>query len=166
MVFVARHNFTIRVGAKLTYRDFAIRSVLSACKLVAFNPNQTSETDRSLDIQSKAETDLISAFSEIFNNIVLHGGPIENDEPITINISVASKVVTLEIIEKGLVCSQEHFSPSSLPEYPEGGMGFHIIRSTLDSFEYKPGPPNRWLLSKRFGYKQSSQGTIDKETAD
>ena len=153
----------IRVGAKLTYRDFAIRAVLSACKTQETNPNQTSETDRSLDIESKAETDLISAFSEIFNNIVLHGGPNKNNHPITINISVTSKIVTLEILEHGLVCPQEKFKPSHLPEYPEGGMGFHIIRSTLDSFEYRPGPPHRWLLSKRFGSKPASQGTMAKD---
>ena len=99
-------------------------------------------------------TEVVSAFSEAFNNIVLHGydGVPQQDIEIRIvhrSVSETTRELSIELRDEGRV-----FDPGQyleLPdELPERGMGLFIIRSFMDEMRYVAGPPNVLTLVKRW----------------
>jgi serine/threonine-protein kinase RsbW len=132
---------TLKVPGSIEYRDIAVRVVGGACKLIdARDPDQFA-------------TEVVSAFSEAFNNVILHGykGVPPGDIEITISHS-AEGVVPVEL-RLAMKDTGRVFDPGQyleLPEeMPERGMGLFIIRSFVDELLYQPGPPNVLTLIKR-----------------
>ncbi len=132
---------TLLVPGSIEYRDIAVRVVGGACKFVeAKDPDQFA-------------TEVVSAFSEAFNNIVLHGydGVPRRDIEIRIgyrSVDAQTRELSIELEDEGRV-----FDPGQyleLPdEMPERGMGLFIIRSFVDELRYVAGPPNVLTLVKR-----------------
>lgn len=132
---------TLLVPGSIEYRDIAVRVVGGACKFVeAEDPEQFA-------------TEVVSAFSEAFNNIVLHGyeGVPRRDIDLRIvarDLNDETQELSLEIRDEGRI-----FDPGQyleLPdEMPERGMGLFIIRSFMDELRYAAGPPNVLTLIKR-----------------
>jgi serine/threonine-protein kinase RsbW len=132
---------TLIVPGSIEYRDIAVRVVGGACKFAeAHDPEQFA-------------TEVVSAFSEAFNNIVLHGyagvppGDIEM-RIVARALDADTQELSLEIRDHGRI-----FDPGQyleLPdEMPERGMGLFIIRSFMDELRYVAGPPNVLTLVKR-----------------
>jgi len=101
---------------------------------------------------------VVSAFSEAFNNLALHGYKGASLGRIDIAIyphgedrrpDGAVGELVLEITDTG-----EAFDPAQyleLPdELPERGMGLFIIRSFMDEIRYVKGPPHTLTLVKRW----------------
>jgi serine/threonine-protein kinase RsbW len=133
----------LTVPGDIRYRDVAVRVVGGACKL-----------EDVADAEQFA-TEVVSAFSEAFNNLAIHGYKGSGEGTIEIAISTrdgdgaGAREMVLEIIDGGAV-----FDPAEyleLPEeMPERGMGLFIIRSFMDEIRYTSGPPNVLTLVKRF----------------
>jgi serine/threonine-protein kinase RsbW len=96
---------------------------------------------------------VLSAFSEAFNNLALHG---YRDMPRgTIDIEVRSEGSTAEgALYIRLADTGRVFDPSQYveppDELPERGMGLFIMRGFLDEMRYEAGPPNVLTLVKRW----------------
>lgn len=136
----------------LRHRALAVRLVAEACRLArAETTMETTHDEQSpgYDLRDPFDAETVSAFAEIYNNIVLHAYGRREGETIEISIHIGAGHLTIEIRDTGIT-----FDPSTVPEpdldsLPEGGMGLHIARAMLDEMAYEPGPPNLWRLTKR-----------------
>ena len=123
-----------QIPAELQYRDLAIRLVASACKLVP-------------SAGGGFFNEVISAFGEAFNNVILHGG--EPGAPgIEIALDPRADRLVIQLQDHG-----RSFDPRTAPEpdlesLPEGGMGVFIMRSFMDEISYQAGPPNTLTMTK------------------
>jgi serine/threonine-protein kinase RsbW len=137
----------IQMLGRLQHRDVALRSVSAACKLVSEH------------VQSAAwdefRTHVVSAVSEAFNNIVLHGYAGRDDGIIELEIRTRPDRIAIELRDWG-----ESFDPTAVPtpdfdSLPESGLGFYIIQAFMN-IRYRPGNPNVLVLSKEL--EVSSEG--------
>ena len=125
------------IPSSLEYRDLAIRLVASACNLVS----------RSRD---SFQDEVVSAFGEALNNVVLHGRPAPETE-IDIEIQPAPDHLTIRLMDYG-----RSFDPRTAPEpdldsLPESGLGAYILRSFMDDVSYTSGTrdtPNTLTMTK------------------
>ena len=137
----------------LSHRALAVRLIAEACRL-ARGEETRDETSLAFDLRDPFDAEFVSAFAEIYNNIVLHAyqrrsGEIELAITLAPDPVTGQVAMTVEVRDSGAA-----FDPSTVPEpdldsLPEGGMGLHIARAMLDEVEYEPGPPNLWRLTKR-----------------
>ena len=135
------------VPAELRYRDVATRVVSAACKLIgpaspSAPPGAMSRTD--------FHEQVVSAFGEAFNNVVLHAyANVEGREKtVTVEIEPADDRIEIRVLDFGTA-----FVPEDVPEpdwegLPESGMGLFIMRSFMDDVHYEPGSPNVLRLAK------------------
>lgn len=143
-------SVTIRLSSpcSLRHRALAVRLVAEACRLARGDDTSVDESSLAFDLRDPFDTEVVSAFAEIYNNIALHAYG-RRDGHIEIAIAIEPDAMTVEIRDSGIA-----FDPSTVPEpdldaLPEGGMGLHIARAMLDEVAYEPGPPNLWRLIKR-----------------
>ena len=110
----------------------------SSCKLVRGNLQDAVHDNDEFEAQ------VVSAFSEAFNNIALHGYAERPPGEIEIEIDPLPDGILIRIADTGRV-----FDPMAQPapppdRLPESGMGVFIIRSFMDAVQYVPGrPPER-----------------------
>jgi serine/threonine-protein kinase RsbW len=123
--------------SRLTYRDLAIRLVASACKLVPGGGDRFSN-------------EVVSAFSEALNNVVIHGGVSPADE-IEIEIDLADDRLTLRLKDYGMPFDPRAVPAPDLDALPESGMGAFIIMSFMDHVAYVAGSPNTLSMTKVVG---------------
>lgn len=137
--------------ASLQFRDVAIRTLVAASHLIGADENAGNGVDASqIDLRRGFDSEFISAFSEIFNNISIHAYGDEGVEPgeVKIEISPGDNHLLVTIEDSGKSFDIDSVTPPELESLPEGGMGIHIARSCLDELAYTPGPPNLWRLTK------------------
>jgi serine/threonine-protein kinase RsbW len=120
--------------SRLEYRDLAIRLVASACKLV---PGGTDDFGN----------EVVSAFSEALNNVILHGGVSEKDL-IEIEIDLGEGRLTLRLKDHGVSFDPRNAPSPDLDSLPESGLGVFIMRSFMDEVTYTPGSPNTLEMTK------------------
>jgi serine/threonine-protein kinase RsbW len=90
------------------------------------------------------EAQVVSAFSEAFNNIVLHGYDGSAPGDIEVEIEPLPDGILIRIADTGTAFDPLDVPPPSLDRLPESGMGVFIIRSFMDAVQYVPGrPPER-----------------------
>lgn len=128
---------TIRaaIPSSLEYRDLAIRLIVSSCKLVPRGAERFTN-------------EVVSAFGEALNNVVLHGQRTPGAE-IEIEVEPSEDGITIRIRDYGV-----SFDPLSAPDpdldsLPESGMGTFIMRSFMDEIDYEGGSPNTLVMRKR-----------------
>jgi serine/threonine-protein kinase RsbW len=122
---------------RLTYRDLAIRLVASACKLVPQGGDRFSN-------------EIVSAFSEALNNVVIHGGGSPEDE-IEIEIDPGEDRLTVRLKDNGMSFDPRTAPFPDLDALPESGMGAFIIMSFMDQVSYVAGSPNTLSMTKLVG---------------
>lgn len=120
-----------------------MRAVSSAYKLAGAQRGE-SDADELLGHQ------FVSAFGEAFNNAVQHGyHHAPHPGPLQIEVSWDTDNITVKLIDEAPSFDPSAVPPPELDSLPECGMGLFIIRSFVDGFDYKPGPPNVLSLTKR-----------------
>jgi anti-sigma regulatory factor (Ser/Thr protein kinase) len=127
----------------LSYRDVATRVVSSACKLVGQRA-QVDERRRAV-----FHDEVLSAFGEAFNNVVLHAFEGRSDGEIVLEIDGDAAGIVLRLMDRGSTFAPELVPAPDLSSLPEGGLGLFIMRSFMDEVRYAPGSPNVLSLSKR-----------------
>lgn len=159
---------TIRlsVPGTLRYRGVAVRAVAEAARLVSGTTPSDPKDPLVDDVKHPFDTAVVSAFMEIFNNVVIHAYRRKPGGMIEIAITPADQELVIEIRDTGTPFDIDGVAPipDELTEesLPEGGMGIHIAKTMLDEVVYEPGPPNLWRLAKRLdppraaGAKRSS----------
>jgi serine/threonine-protein kinase RsbW len=144
---------SLTVPGSLQYRDVAVRVVGAACKLFSRGASDSTPPGLSAgnDLADEMVSQVVSAFSEAFNNLALHGYKGVTPGNIEIRVDLVNDgdvaVIVVEMKDTGHV-----FDPAQhmdLPEeLPERGMGLFIIRSFMDDVGYVAGPPNVLTLRK------------------
>lgn len=132
----------------LRHRGLAVRLVAEACRLVR-GDSDGDEKSLAFDLHHPFDAELVSAFAEIYNNIVLHAYGRRDGETVEITIQIDSGAMVVEIRDSGSAFDLGSVPEPDLDALPEGGMGLHIARAMLDDVAYEPGPPNLWRLTKR-----------------
>jgi len=126
----------LMVPSRLEYRDLAIRMVASACKLVPGS-------------RGKFSIEVISAFGEALNNVVLHGyAPRTGD--IEIEVELGDDRLTIRLMDYGKSLDLAAVPTPDLESLPESGLGVFIMRSFMDDVSYHAGAPNVLSMTKYF----------------
>jgi serine/threonine-protein kinase RsbW len=132
----------------LRHRGLAVRLVAEACRLARHDADG-DEKSLAFDLHHPFDAEVVSAFAEIYNNIVLHAYGRRDGETVEISIHIVDGAMTVEIRDTGIAFDLTTVPAPDLDSLPEGGMGLHIARAMLDEVVYEPGPPNLWRLTKR-----------------
>lgn len=141
----------LSVPGALRYRALAVRIVAEAARLVSQSARSDPDDPLATDVRDPFDTAVVSAFAEIFNNVVRHAYEHASGT-IDIAITPAERELLIELSDRGAPFDIAAVAPlpADLDEttLPEGGMGIHIARTMLDEMTYVPGPPNHWRLRK------------------
>jgi anti-sigma regulatory factor (Ser/Thr protein kinase) len=122
------------IPSRLEYRDVAIRLVASACRLVRTG-------------NKEFYNEVISAFSEALNNVIIHGCE-SNGKGIDIEIEPGDDGLTIRLIDHGKTFDPLTVPPPDLDSLPESGLGTFIMRSFMDEIAYARGSPNTLTMTK------------------
>lgn len=155
----------LSVPGALEFRDVAVRVVGAACKLLGPRggsfpdaaereaPAEATRAHAGAELVDPFSMAVLSAFSEAFNNLALHG--YRGMPRGTIDVEIRSEgtrhegTLYIRLTDTGRV-----FDPSQYveppDELPERGMGLYIMRGFLDELRYEAGPPNVLTLVKRW----------------
>jgi serine/threonine-protein kinase RsbW len=134
---------TLRLRASLEYRPVAIA-------LVSTLIEQVEGADRDF------RNELITAFSEAFNNIVLHAYRDRADGMLDVSADIEPGKITLSLADEGHEVDFADVAPPDLTSLPESGMGVFMIHALVDDVQYRGGHPNVLLLMKQMN--PASQG--------
>lgn len=141
------------VPGALRYRSIAVRVVAEAARLVSSSTPIDPDDPLANDVRHPFDTAVVSAFAEIFNNVVIHAYQRRDRGSIEIAIIPGDRELVIELEDQGhpfdideVPALPSELDPDTLPE---GGMGIHIAKTMLDEMTYEPGPPNLWRLCKR-----------------
>jgi hypothetical protein len=152
MVAAMAAPIRLSVPGTLRYRAIAVRLVAESARLVSSSTHRDPEDPLANDVRDPFDTAVVSAFAEIFNNVVIHAYKRRGGGVIDIAITPGDRELTIELTDHGAPFDLDEVAPlpSELDEstLPEGGMGIHIAKTMLDEMTYQPGPPNLWRLRK------------------
>jgi serine/threonine-protein kinase RsbW len=135
----------LRVPGALKYRDLAVRAVAAACKLVGTVENGTGP----MRLNREFDDQVVSAFSEAFNNAALHSYRGRSPGDVEIELDVGADSLTIRIIDYGNSFDIRDVPEPNLDELPESGLGIFIIKSFMDEVTYQAGAPNVLSMIKR-----------------
>jgi anti-sigma regulatory factor (Ser/Thr protein kinase) len=129
----------LRLVALLQHRDIVLRAVSAACKLVTPRPFGPA--------WNEFQQQVVSAVSEAFNNLVIHGYPGRSDGQVDISIRTGHGSIEIEMRDWG-----KGFNPTAVPlpeldTLPESGLGLYIMQSFMQ-VGYRRGRPNVLKLGK------------------
>ena len=147
-----RRFIRLTVPAALEFRELALRTVAEACRLVRGHsgaPVPLASGSQNFDLSDRFSAEMVSAVSEIFNNIAIHSYGGEATGEVLIEMELAGSQLAVQISDHGMAFDPKDVPSPELEQLPEGGMGIHIARALLDEVDYEPGPPNLWRLVKR-----------------
>ena len=124
----------------LEHRDIVLRAVSAACKLVTAQPEGANRRD--------FQDQVVSAISEAFNNLVLHGYEGRRDGRIDLSIRPGEGRIDIELRDWGKGFDPKGVPAPELEALPESGLGLFIMMSFME-MTYRRGRPNLLTLSKK-----------------
>jgi serine/threonine-protein kinase RsbW len=126
----------LRFPAALDYRPLAIDLVSALIQQVAC-------ADRDF------RNEMVTAFGEAFNNIVIHGYRGRPDGMLDVEAEMTADAITIRLLDTGEEVDFGDVDPPDLDSMPESGMGVFMIYSLVDAVQYCGGSPNVLSLTKR-----------------
>jgi serine/threonine-protein kinase RsbW len=111
------------------------------------------------------DAQVVSAFSEAFNNVAMHGYKGLPPGDVDIEIEANADGILIRIADMGNTYDFLSIPVPPLDKLPESGMGVYIIRSFMDSVTYEAGEPPRTpnVLSL---YKRKNNGALSPLTSE
>ncbi|HEY3821725.1 MAG TPA: ATP-binding protein [Polyangiaceae bacterium] len=134
----------LRFPAALDYRPVAI-------DLVSALIQQVEHADRDF------RNEMVTAFGEAFNNIVIHGYRGRSDGMLDVEAEMTADRMTLRLIDTGEAVDFDDVEPPDLTSMPERGMGVFMIHALVDDVQYRGGSPNVLSLMKLAGAVEVSR---------
>jgi serine/threonine-protein kinase RsbW len=154
---------TLTVPGTLRYRQLVLRVVESSCKLVRSHVREEQAPARSY-----FDHEVVSAFSEAFNNVAMHGYRDLTGE-VRVEIEPEDDGITIRLLDTGRAFDPHEIGKPPRDALPESGMGLFIIHSFMDRVSYRPGDPphtpNLLVLHKRLRRGASTPPDAPKENA-
>jgi anti-sigma regulatory factor (Ser/Thr protein kinase) len=134
----------IRLGVLgiLEHRDVVLRAVSAACKLVT---NEFQSPD-----WHEFQAHVVSAVSEAFNNLVIHGYQGRRDGRVELIIQPGPGQIQIQLRDWGKGFDPREVPIPDLESLPESGLGLFIMQSFM-GMKYRRGRPNLLTLSKKLG---------------
>lgn len=80
---------------------------------------------------------LLLAVTEAVSNVIRHVYRDRHDQPIELEVVVRPGEVHLDLVDHGRYVDPSRIASRPLDEVRPGGLGVHLIRSTMDVVEYK-----------------------------
>lgn len=105
--------------------------------------------------------EMITAFGEAFNNIVIHGYRGRSDGILEVEAELHTDEMTLRLSDTGHAFDFEALNPPDLDSMPEHGMGVFMIHALIDEVVYRRGSPNVLSLRKRMTTRATTSETRD-----
>jgi len=132
----------IRIGVLgiLEHRDIVLRAVSAACKLAMVQPSGPD--------WQEFQAQVVSAVSEAFNNLVLHGYRGRRDGRVDLVIRPSAGGIEIEVRDWGKGFDPKKVPLPELEAMPESGMGLFIMQSFME-MNYRKGRPNLLTLRKK-----------------
>jgi serine/threonine-protein kinase RsbW len=127
---------TLRLPATIEVRHLAVRMVSSLLEHAAAG-------------NAAFRDEMITAFGEAFNNIVLHGYRDQIGGELEIEAELGPDEVTLRLKDRGRAIDFSRVSPPDLDSMPQGGLGVFMIYALVDEVAYRCGAVNVLSLTKR-----------------
>jgi serine/threonine-protein kinase RsbW len=93
--------------------------------------------------------ELVTAFGEAFNNVVIHGYSGRKDCTLDVEAEFDQEQITVRLIDSGTPVDFSLVPRPDLDSIPEGGMGVFMIHALVDEVEYRGGDVNVLSLTKR-----------------
>ncbi len=93
--------------------------------------------------------EMVTAFGEAFNNIVIHGYRGRSDGMLDVEAEMHPDAFTVRLIDDGRQVDFGNVEPPDLTTMPESGMGVFMIYALVDEVVYRGGAPNVLSLMKR-----------------
>jgi serine/threonine-protein kinase RsbW len=141
----------LSVPGTLLYRDVVLRVTASACKLARSGTKVLQDAGQQID--AEFENKVVSAVSEAFNNIAIHGYSGGAEGVVDLEFRVSDDGITVVLLDTGRGYDPSNVSPRAPGALPESRMGLFIINSFMDEVHYRraesPGAPNVLTLEKR-----------------
>jgi serine/threonine-protein kinase RsbW len=135
------HVVRLEVQGTLSHRNVAMRTISAACRLAFKDGNGRRFQE--------FRNHVVSALSEAFNNVAIHGYGGREPGVVQIEVTVTAETLQIELRDYGRSFDLASVPPPRLEEMPESGLGIFIIKSFMDAVEYTPGCPNVLKLVKR-----------------
>jgi serine/threonine-protein kinase RsbW len=145
----------LEIPGTLSHRDVALRTISAACKLLASGGAKADEKS-----WSEFRMHFVSAVSEAFNNIVIHGYRDRDLGTVRIEIELGQSMMTVRMVDFGASFDLTQVPIPDLAKLPESGLGIFIIRSFMDSVLYEPGQPNVLILNKSLYAPRQSDARV------
>ena len=145
---------SVSVPARIEQRDPVGALLVAACR-----DQVAGERGETIGNQ------LISAFNEAFNNAVLHAYAGTPDGTVEVSLDRESAALVLQVADHGQSFDPRSVAEPDLDSLPQGGLGLHIMRMTMNEVHYRAGDPNVLTLVKYIGReKRTSEVTMLEHT--
>ncbi len=133
----------MEVPGEIAYRHVVLRTVAAACKVAIRHVCGRHASASGFTHQ------VVSAVGEAFNNIVAHCYRDRATDIVRIAMTVETDRLVVTLEDRGPSFDPLTARLPDLGSLPESGLGVFIMRSMMDEVGYRPGKPNRLILSKR-----------------
>jgi serine/threonine-protein kinase RsbW len=147
-----RGDIRLTVLGTLTHRDVVLRAISAACKLVTPTPFGPEWND--------FQQQVVSAVSEAFNNLVLHGYAGRGDGRVDVQIHTGPGEIHIELRDWGRGFNPKAVPMPDLDSLPESGLGLFIMRSFM-GVTYRRGRPNLLKMTKKLPERSASPAPAD-----
>ncbi len=126
---------TFRLAARIEFRPAAIEWL-------------STLLDHGIADNPQFRYEMITAFGEAFNNIVIHGYEGRSDGMLDVEAELGHDRLTVRLIDTGASVDFSHVPAPDLESMPEGGMGVFMIHALVDEVGYRAGTVNVLSLTK------------------
>lgn len=134
----------LEVPGRIECRDVVVRTASAACKLIATVTQQQGPNGDDLPMH------VVSAVSEAYNNIVLHGYAGREPGSVQMTIEKCPGCVRVVLKDTGASFDPSQSLPPDLDALPVSGLGIFVMRSMVDELSYVAGSTNVLTLVKHF----------------
>jgi sigma-B regulation protein RsbU (phosphoserine phosphatase) len=80
---------------------------------------------------------VVLAVTEAFTNVIRHAYGQATVKPIDLEIWIEDDTLRLDLIDYGRFIDPKHIASRPLDEIRPGGLGVHLIKTTMDRVEYR-----------------------------
>jgi serine/threonine-protein kinase RsbW len=130
-------RLVVSVPARIEYRDAVGALVVEVCR------GQLA-ADQSAEVGHQ----LVSAFNEAFNNVVLHAYAGRPEGSVEVELTIEPPRIELRVADHGQSFDPRTVKEPDLDQFPEGGLGLYVMRSFMNEVEYHAGEPNVLTMVK------------------
>jgi anti-sigma regulatory factor (Ser/Thr protein kinase) len=133
----------IKIPADPKFLKLIRRSVMNICELAEFS--------------SKDSNQIVLAIDEACTNIIRHAYGGATTKPIILLITILADRIRFVLQDYGKKTSIESFQSRDLEDIRPGGLGVHLIRTVMDTFDFRNvDQRNELILEKFFSNKREA----------